>query len=146
MPDSPPLWLVIARREIGVKERSGKAENTRILHYHKFSKLKAKSEEVPWCASFVNYCLETAGINATRSAAAASYKDYGEPCMAKPGAIIVFSKADPDAGGTGHVAFFERWDEDLNFVWCLGGNQKDAVSVAKRPTERIVACRWPSMP
>lgn len=140
--DVPP-WLAIARREIGVKEKFGVAENARILQYHGYTKLKANSEETPWCASFIAFCLENAGIRSTRSAAAASYITWGEQCMAKPGAVVVLSKADPDAGGSGHVGFFDHWDEDRSFFWMTGGNQSQAVSKARRPTSRIVAVRWP---
>ena len=141
MPNPP--WYDVALREIGVKEVRGPGEHPRILQYHTFSKMRAKSEEVPWCASFVNFCLETAHIRSTRSAAAASYATWGEPVMAKLGAVVVFGKADPDAGGTGHVAFFSRWDDDLDFMWVLGGNQSNMVCVARRPASRVVAIRWP---
>lgn len=141
--DIPP-WLEIARREIGVKEKFGNAENARILQYHRATRLKAQKDEVPWCAAFVCFCLEQAGIRSTRSAAASSYATWGEQCMLKPGCIVVLGKADPDAGGTGHVAFFEQWSEDKSMVLLLGGNQRNQVCVAPRPADRIVAARWPS--
>jgi uncharacterized protein (TIGR02594 family) len=136
-----PVWLTAARRELGQRERPGPSENTRIIWYHSFSKLHAQSETVPWCASFVNAMLESSGIRSTRSAAAKSYATWGEECELKDGAIVVFGKADPDAGGTGHVAFCVGIEGDSVLV--LGGNQTNAVTVAKRPKSRIVAVRWP---
>jgi surface antigen len=53
----------------------------------------------------------------------------------------VFGKADPDAAGTGHVAFCVGIDGDSVLV--LGGNQRDAVTIASRPKSRIVSVRWP---
>jgi uncharacterized protein (TIGR02594 family) len=136
-----PVWLQAARRELGQREKPGPAENTRIVWYHSFSKLRAQSEKIPWCASFVNAMLETTGIRSTRSAAANSYVSWGQECELKDGAVVVFGKVDPDAGGTGHVAFCVGVEGDSVFV--LGGNQKNAVTVAKRPKDQIVAIRWP---
>ena len=143
MPGDIPPWYQVALREEGQRERFGRAENARILQYHMETRLKAKSELVPWCSSFVNWCFARVGIDGTRSAAAKSWATWGEETMAKKGAVVFLGKADPDAGGTGHVGFFDRWDEDLNFFWCLGGNQKNAVNFAKKPTSLIVAVRWP---
>jgi uncharacterized protein (TIGR02594 family) len=139
-----PPWLQAARREFGVKERFGTADNARILQYHAATRLHAPHDSVAWCSSFVCFVLEGVGITSTRSAAAASYRTWGQPCELKPGAIVVFGKADPDAGGTGHVAFCVSFDTDS--VMVLGGNQRDAVSIARRPRDRIVAVRWPVTP
>lgn len=136
-----PVWLTAARRELGQRERPGHGENTRILWYHTFSKMRAQSEDVPWCASFINAMLETSGIRSTKSAAAASYATWGEPCELKDGAIVVFGKSDPDAGGTGHVAFCVGVES--RYVLVLGGNQRNAVNIGRRERDRIVAVRWP---
>lgn len=143
MTDDPP-WLQIARRELGVKEVPGPGSHPRILQYHDATRLHAKSDEVPWCAAFVCWCLEQAGVRSTRSATASSYAVYGRPSEMVDGAIVVFSKADPDAGGTGHVAFLVGYDAD--HVCVLGGNQANAVTIAKRPRSRIVAVRFPEVP
>jgi uncharacterized protein (TIGR02594 family) len=140
-PSYEPPWLQVARREIGVKERPGIRHHPRVLQYHAATRLHATSDEVPWCASYVCWCLETAGITSTRSAAAASYRTWGQKCELKVGAVIVFGKADPDAAGTGHVGFCVGVEGDR--VLCLGGNQRNAVSIAKRPVAGIVAVRWP---
>lgn len=140
-PNDDPPWLQIARRELGVKERPGSAHHPRILQYHAKTRLHATSDEVAWCASFVGWCLEQAGIASTRSAAAASYRTWGQPWELVDGAIVVFGKADPDAAGTGHVGFCVGVEGD--HVLLLGGNQGNAVTIAKRPLSRIVAKRWP---
>jgi uncharacterized protein (TIGR02594 family) len=137
-----PAWLQLARREIGVKERSGAADNSRVLEYHASTRLHATRDSVPWCSSFVCWCLERAGITSTRSAAAASYRTFGWRCKLKPGAIVVFGKADPDAKGTGHVAFYVG-DDGPDHVLVLGGNQRDQVCIARRPRSSIVSVRWP---
>lgn len=143
MPNQEPPWMQIARREVGVHEKFGAAENSRILQYHAVTHSRAKKDEVPWCSSFVCFCIEQAGITSTRSAAAKSWGKWGQETMAKPGAVVLLAKSDPDAAGTGHVGFFERWDEDKQWFWMLGGNQLNAVNIARKPTASIVAVRWP---
>lgn len=138
--DDPP-WLQVARRELGVKERPGFNHNPRILQYHASTRLHGTTDEIPWCASFVGWCLETVGLTSTRSAAAASYRTYGQRCELKLGAIVVFGKADRDAAGTGHVAFCVGVEGDEVLV--LGGNQRNAVSIARRPRSAVVSVRWP---
>jgi uncharacterized protein (TIGR02594 family) len=136
-----PKWLRLARAELGVRELPGKRHHPRILWYHQHTRLKATADEVPWCAAFVCAMLEEAGVRSTRSAAAASFVDYGEACELKDGAIVVLGKTDPDAGGTGHVAFCVGIEGEC--VLLLGGNQGNAVSIAKRTRSRVVAVRWP---
>lgn len=139
-----PSWLVRARREIGTLEIAGARHNPRILRYHLATRLRARSDETAWCAAFVCWCLEEEGVVSTRSAAARSYRDYGRPSELVPGAIVYFLPTDPDAGGTGHVAFVDRVDEMLGIVWVVGGNQRNAVSSAARRIADVAACRWPT--
>jgi hypothetical protein len=47
----------IATQELGVAEIYGDVHNKRILEYHQATRLKATTDEVAWCASFVNWCL-----------------------------------------------------------------------------------------
>ncbi len=138
-----PPWLARARRELGVKEVKGSGHCARILQYHVATKLKAASDEVAWCSSFLAWVVEGEGIRSTRSAAAKSWATWGKPTHLQPGAVIVFGKSDPDAVGTGHVALCVGVEGDNVLV--LGGNQNDAVTIAKRPKSRIVAVRWPEL-
>jgi uncharacterized protein (TIGR02594 family) len=139
-----PKWLRLARSELRahVREVPGPQHNPRVLWYHQHTRLKATSDEVPWCAAFVCAMLEEAGVRSTRSAAASSFAEWGEPSELVDGAVVVFGKADPDAGGSGHVAFLVGVEGDSVLV--LGGNQGNAVSIAKRPRARVVAVRWPA--
>ena len=112
-----PHWLEIAEQELGVHETPGPKATARIVEYGKATSLKATSDEIPWCAAFVGWCLAQAGIAPTGSAAAASYYDWGvEIDEPEEGCIVVFPH---------HVTFFVEWDGDL--LRCLGGNQADSV-------------------
>jgi uncharacterized protein (TIGR02594 family) len=136
-----PKWIELAQREIGQREKPGLGSNVRILEYFEATRYQAPRDEVPWCAAFVCWCLESADERSTRSARAADFATWGEPGWLVPGAVVVFGKADPDAGGSGHVAFCAGLDGADVLV--LGGNQQNAVNVARRPLARIVAVRWP---
>lgn len=136
-----PSWLVRARRELGVKEIAGARHHPRILEYHLSTRLRAKADEVAWCAAFVCWCLEQEGVASTRSAAARSYATYGRPSDIVPGAILYFAPSDPDAGGTGHVGFCDRVEGSR--VWLLGGNQRNRVGSDPRDVAKVAAARWP---
>jgi uncharacterized protein (TIGR02594 family) len=137
-----PSWLARARRELGVRE--GK-DDTRILQYHQCTGLKARSSKVPWCASYVCFCLEQEGVKSTRSAAAASYKMFGKESEVRPGAIIVFGPKDLDSGHTGHVGFVNATPKGL-YVQVVSGNQNNRVTLKNYRISDAVAIRWPEFP
>jgi uncharacterized protein (TIGR02594 family) len=147
---SEPKWLEIARGELGQHEIPGPQANARIVEYHSITSLHATSDEVPWCASFVGWCLEKAGIKSTRSAAAASYLSWGSSAFPRPGAVCVIRQKsaapDPATGSaTGyHVGFFVA--SDRAHIQLLGGNQADSVKVSAFPLDRyeLVGYRWPA--
>jgi uncharacterized protein (TIGR02594 family) len=141
-PGVPP-WVAIALREIGVVEdvRPGKS-HSRIEAYHALTRGGASSDEVPWCSSFTCWTMEQAGIASTRSKAASSWRAWGEAVTPRLGAVVLFSKSDTDAKGTGHVGI--ALGVSGGEVYVLGGNQKNRVSVATRKVRDAVAWRWPA--
>lgn len=137
-----PTWLIIARNELGVSEIPGPANAPRVIEYHQKTSLKAKKDSVPWCSSFVNFCMAEAGMLGTNSAAARSWLKWGaeleEPRI---GCVVVFWRKGKNSA-YGHVGFYVG--ETETHVLCLGGNQKDKVCVMKYPKSRVLGYRWPS--
>ena len=134
-----PAWLVIARRELGVKEVYGGQHNKRIVEYHQTTTLKATDDETPWCSSFVNWCITQAGIKGTNSAAAISWASWGKSIpldQAQPGDIAVFTRS-----GGNHAGFYIS--HDANAVRVLGGNQSDEVNIATFSRARLLTIRRP---
>ena len=139
----------IATAEIGQHEIAGAKANPRIVEYHSSTWLKATSDEVPWCSSFVNWCLIKAVVRPTRSAAAKSWLTWGEETEPRLGAIVVIRKdaagVDPATGSlTGyHVGFFVAKGE--SHIRLLGGNQGDSVKESAFPLSvySVVGMRWP---
>lgn len=135
-------WIDYAAEELGQAERPGKPFNPRIVEYAQKLGLKwYNSDEVAWCAIFIGWCLERAGLPSTRSAAARSYEKYGtklaEPV---PGCIAVLNRPG-GAHWMGHVGFFLK--KEGNRILLLGGNQSDKVSKAWFDASRVVAYVWP---
>ncbi len=140
--DAEPMWLQIARGEIGVREVPGSGHNPRIIEYHQTTTYKATTDEVAWCSSFVNWCIQQAGLQGTRSAAAITWKEWGQT-LAPPqiGCIVVLKRYDPNNPDAAHVAFFLRQQGQL--IELLGGNQGNAVKALSYSAEDVLAYRWP---
>lgn len=145
-PPGEPRWMAIARREICTREaRAGQPPNARIVEYHQSTSLRATSDRTPWCAAFVSWVLEQAGIRSTRSARAKSYLDWGHALDApRVGAVAVFHRGPgaPTARGPGHVGFLV--EERENAVLLLGGNQSNHVNIKSYAKSRLMAYRWPA--
>lgn len=137
-----PIWLRRARQEIGVSEIAGREHSKRVLSYWELSKLNFRDDETPWCAGFVGAMLEDCGIKSTRSGMARSYENWGQPCGAIKGAVVVFWRGSRSSG-SGHVGFVTGKDQHGN-IMVLGGNQGDAVNIKPFSTSRVVGYRWPS--
>lgn len=132
-------WHEIAQGEEGTKEVPGSGNNPRIVEYHATTKLKATQDSVPWCSSFVNWCVEQAGYKGTDSAAARSWQGWGMECgeFRPNGSIVVMKRK-----GGGHVGF--KVGEDAFYVYVLGGNQSDEVNVRKFAHTQVLSYRLPA--
>ena len=119
----------LARRFLGVQEISGAASHpfiTWCLSLCKFG-LQA-SDEIPWCAAFVNAVAFMLGLPWTQSALARSWLTVGTP-VTLDDAICGFDVVVLERGTngvSGHVGFYIK--HDLQKVWLLGGNQSNAVT------------------
>ncbi len=141
-----PLWLNLARKELGVKEFAGAPDNPAIVAYWKDAGLAGVAQgqdEVPWCAAFVGAMLARAATPASGKANARSYEAWGRKlatgCL---GCVVVLSR--PPSAWQGHVAFYLGQDRIARRIFVLGGNQNDAVTIASFSVDRVVALRWPS--
>ena len=132
----------LAKLELGVKEFKA-GSNKVIEKYHAYATAdnkKGSDDSIPWCASFVCYCLEMAGLKSTNSKSARSYENYGKLTKAPVfGDIVVFWR-ETKTSGKGHVAFFSGYDSSGN-IKTLGGNQSDEVNVASYSKDRLVGFR-----
>ncbi|TCL91809.1 uncharacterized protein (TIGR02594 family) [Rhizobium sp. PP-WC-2G-219] len=133
-----PIDIANAELAAGVKEVPGSGNNPRIVMYHATTKGGKAPDETAWCSSFVNYCVEQAGIKGTDSKWARSWHDenWGHDVTAAPqvGDIVVFRRVGNGDNG-GHVTFFQSMTGTS--ITCLGGNQGDRVSISTYPKDGI---------
>jgi len=131
----------IARGYIGMTEGPGPADNPKILEmYASVGHDWVEHDSVAWCAAFVGHCLERAGIRSTRKLTARSYLDWGVPVEvedALQGDIAVIPRGK--SSWQGHVFFIDRIEGA--WVWGLGGNQDDAVSIKRYPASKLLGVR-----
>jgi uncharacterized protein (TIGR02594 family) len=144
-PHGEPRWMAVARQEICTREKAlGSESNPRIVQYHEATSLRAQDDRTPWCAAFVSWVLERAGIRSMRSAWAKSYLNWGSALdHPRIGAITVFHRGSgpPSSRGPGHVGFFveDRGDS----IILLGGNQRNHVNIKSYSKSRLLSYRWP---
>ncbi len=144
---SPPSvqaapWLDFAVAEIGVTAGPSGRGHPRIAEYHRTANLAGRDDQVPWCSSFVHWCLAQAGIAGTGSPLARSWLSWGD-ALDEPvrGCVVVLYREEPQSW-KGHVGFFLRADADR--LHLLGGNQLGAVRVHSYPRETLLGFRWPT--
>lgn len=131
----------LAKLEIGVKEVVGSKHNPKIIEYHATTGLAASSDEVPWCSSFVNWCITMANGVGTNSALARSWLAWGQR-IEKPvvGDIVVLSRGN--SLNQGHVGFLaDKVKIYLPYIHVLGGNQSNQVNVSRQMKWNILGYR-----
>ncbi|SFJ88407.1 TIGR02594 family protein [Sphingomonas sp. NFR04] len=135
-----PYAVAQAELALGVKETPGRQDNPRIVLYHSTTKGGEAPDETAWCSSFVNYCVEKAGMQGTDSKWARSWHDSGwghdVTSNPQPGDIVVWSRKSPSVDG-GHVGFFVGQD-GKDRIRVLGGNQGNRVCITSYPVDGSV--------
>lgn len=133
-----PVDTAFAELALGVEEVPGPGSNPRIEMYHASTQGGAATDDVSWCSSFVNYCVEQAGYVGTDSKWAMSWHDqkWGTTVTTNPveGDIAVFCRRVGGSSGKiegGHVGF---WLADQGAgILLLGGNQSNRVKKSVYP-------------
>lgn len=135
-----PRVIVEALALYGTREKAGSADNPVILGWARELGLRDyTADAIPWCGLFVAVvCLRAGKPVDNQPLWARSWADYGDKSPdASLGDICVFQRA----GGGGHVGFYVA--EDASAYHVLGGNQGDAVSIARIAKTRCIAVRRP---
>ncbi len=139
MSTSEKLYLH-ASKDFGLKEIPGSASNPRIKSAISTAAgwLDKDDSETAWCGCIMGlWCIEIDVTPPSTYFRAASWLNVGKPVETEKsvrGDIVIFSRS-----GGNHVTLVDHWDED--FIWCLGGNQSNAVTIAKYSREKIKGIR-----
>ena len=140
-----PKWLEHARLHVGTKEFKGTQANPAVLEFFKaVGHDEIDDDATSWCAAFVGAMLKLSGYPLPPKATnllARSYLKYGKVLDApRVGCIVVFWRGNPSSW-QGHVGFYIS--EDEKHIYCLGGNQGNAVNITKYTKDRVLGYRWP---
>lgn len=142
-----PLWLKLARSDLGICETPGRGTNKIISGYFRDAgHPEIDDDETAWCAAASCSWLKRAGFPIPPKATslmAMSFEAYGRKLETfKPGAICVFYRsAKREKTWQRHVAIGVR--ETKTHIVVIGGNQSNSVSEAKFPKRDLVTMRWP---
>ncbi len=139
----------IAQRFVGVKEAPGVASNPMILAMLRLDNTWPANDDVPWCGSFVSWVCWLLRCPRSKSLSARSWLTIGTPipleeAMPEFDVVILQRGSGPQPGpdvleAPGHVGFFAGLEGAD--VLILGGNQSDAVSLARFPRSRVLGVR-----
>jgi len=131
-------YLKIALSQVGQYEHK-EGDNPEILKYFMQQKNSEFTDEIPWCAAFVNWILSSAGYEYSGLLQARSYLSTGYK-VENPqiGDIVVLYIGDRDSW-KGHVGFYINQVGEN--IYILGGNQSDQVSIAPYHVSQLLGYR-----
>ncbi|SMD38834.1 TIGR02594 family protein [Reichenbachiella faecimaris] len=134
--------LQVAFKELGQAEIPGSQHNPRIVAYAEQSNFPGiKDDETPWCSIFVNFCCDELNYQRSGKANARSWLQVGsEQHAPRPGDVVVFWRESIHSW-KGHVAIYLGHSDDRKEVFCIGGNQGNAVSVAAYDAGKVLGYR-----
>jgi len=141
-PSGPLLWMTEAKIALGRHEAR---DRSWLMNWLKRDgRSLGDPSKNPWCGDFVETCIRVAlpdepllGALGTNPYWARNWLLFGQEIKPTPGAVLVFAR-----GSGGHVGFAMGQDDTHFYV--LGGNQSDAVTIARIAKSRILGARWPA--
>lgn len=133
--------LKVALSQWNFKEIQGKYHNPEIVKYFQEIGYKINNDETAWCSAFLNWCAMKAGYEYTTKLNARSWQHIGIEVPKnewKLGDVVVLWRSSPESW-KGHVGLYIRHDE--NYIYLLGGNQSNRVTISKYSISRVIAVR-----
>lgn len=134
-------WLDMAITKKGLNENKNHAELMKFLRAD--GGTVGDPAKVPWCGDFVETCI---ALTLTRENLpgnpylARNWAKFGQHVEPTLGAVGVFWRGQPH-GIEGHVAFLVGKVD--GFLYILGGNQSNAITVTRIAENRLIDSRWP---
>ena len=127
-----PYQIAKAELSFDLREVSAIRGNPRVVTFHNSTGASVGvRDDVPWCASFVNYCVKQAGLSGTNSQWALHWDGWGRDVTETPreGDIAVFERGK----NGGHVCFVV---EDLpDQVKVLGADRDNRIKISFYPKD-----------
>ena len=139
----------LAEKFLGTKEVAGAVSNAQIMAFLRLDNDWPESDEVSWCSCFVSYCCFLLDLERSRSLRARSWLRVGRPVPLEDARVgfdvVVLARGRGRQPGPevlnapGHVGWYAG--HDAGRVSVLGGNQRNAVSVARYQSKRVLSIR-----
>lgn len=140
-PEVKMPWLAEAVAKMGWHERT---HNKKLRKWLKSDGATlGDPAKLPWCGDFVETCIaltlpeEPLPVNPYL---AANWGKFGVSTLPTVGCVADFWRGSPSSW-KGHVAFIVGGNS-RNYL-CLGGNQRNTISVVPISKRRLRAARWP---
>ncbi len=141
-PTAPLPWITQAKSALGRHELR---DRSWLMDWLKRDgRSLGDPSKTPWCGDFVETCIRVAlpdepllGALGSNPYWARNWLLFGQQVPPILGAVLVFER-----GSGGHVGVAMGQDETHFFV--LGGNQSDAVTLARIAKSRLLGARWPA--
>ena len=141
-PPGPLPWISEAKTALGRNEAPD--SNWLMDWLKRDGRTLGDPSKNAWCGDFVETCIRMAlpdepllGALGTNPYWARNWLLFGQETKPVTGAVLIFER-----GSGGHVGFAVGQDETHFFV--LGGNQSDAVTIARIAKSRLLGARWPA--
>lgn len=139
----------LAQRFVGLAEESGPASNPLIVAMLRLDAKWPKGDDVAWCSAFVNFVAWLLRLPRSKSLGARSWLSVGTPIALEDAIpendVVVLKRGRGQQPGPerldapGHVGFFAGLDGAS--VLILGGNQSDAVGIARYAAKDVLGVR-----
>lgn len=141
-PVGPLPWITEAKTALG---RNEARDRSWLMEWLKRGgRSLGDPGKTPWCGDFVETCIRMAlpdepllGALGVNPYWARNWLLFGQEVQPTVGAVLVFAR-----GSGGHVGFAVGQDDGHFYV--LGGNQSDAVTIARIAKSRLLGARWPA--
>ena len=141
-PTDPLPWITEAKSALGRHEAR---DRSWLMDWLKRDgRSLGDPSKSPWCGDFVETCIRVAlpdeplvGALGTNPYWARNWLLFGREVQPIIGAVLIFER-----GSGGHVGFAIGQDDAHFYV--LGGNQSDAVTIARVAKSRLLGARWPT--
>jgi uncharacterized protein (TIGR02594 family) len=134
--------LLAMLADYGLKEVSGPKSNPELVAMAKDLGFDMEDDStLAWCSLAMNYYAKKCGYEYTGKLDARSWLALPKPIVIlKPtlGDIVVFWR-ESASSWKGHVALFVA--QDLNLIYCLGGNQGNSLSISAYPRDQVLGYR-----
>lgn len=140
----PPPWHEELLRRKGLHEVKNRSAVMAWLRSD--GKTLGDPAKLPWCGDAIQTCLALTLPDEPQPAnpyLARNWLKLGLPLeTAALGCILVFWRGSR-TGPSGHVGLYAGEDA-LGYLHVLGGNQSDAITIARLDKARLLGMRWPS--